>query len=191
MSRSDRELMVAFQGGDPEAFDVLLRRYERMLANYFYKQCYDRTFAQDLVQETFLRILRSAHRYRPEAKFKTFLFTVARNLWIDNHRSRKAAPRTISADLPLGEDGATLADMVPNDEAAAVTRLEDREAASMVREALQELPDGQREVWLLAVDQDLKQREIARVLEIPLGTVESRMNAAVTRLRGLLGGALR
>jgi RNA polymerase sigma-70 factor (ECF subfamily) len=191
MSRSDRELMVAFTEGDPEAFDVLLRRYERMLANYFYKQCYDRTFAQDLVQETFLRILRSAHRYRPEAKFKTFLFTVARNLWIDHHRSRKAAPRTISADLPLGEDGATLADMVPNDEAAAVTRLEDREAASMVREALQELPDGQREVWLLAVDQDLKQREIAQVLEIPLGTVKSRMNAAVTRLRGLLGGALR
>jgi len=191
MSRTDRELMVAFQEGDPEAFDVLLRRYERMLANYFYKQCYDRTFAQDLVQETFLRILRSAHRYRPEAKFKTFLFTVARNLWIDHHRSRKAAPRTISADLPLGEDGATLADMVPNDEAAAVTRLEDREAASMVREALQELPDGQREVWLLAVDQDLKQREIAQVLEIPLGTVKSRMNAAVTRLRGLLGGALR
>ena len=81
-----------------------------MLANYFYKQCYDRTFAQDLVQETFLRILRSAHRYRPEAKFKTFLFTVARNLWIDQHRSRKAAPRTISADIPLAEDGATLAD---------------------------------------------------------------------------------
>lgn len=183
--------MVAFQEGDPEAFDVLLRRYERMLANYFYKQCYDRTFAQDLVQETFLRILRSAHRYRPEAKFKTFLFTVARNLWIDHHRSRKVGPRTISADLPLGEDGATLADMVPNDEAAAVTRLEDREAAAMVREALQELPDGQREVWLLAVDQDLKQREIAHVLDIPLGTVKSRMNAAVTRLRGLLGGALR
>ncbi|MHC4850174.1 MAG: RNA polymerase sigma factor [Planctomycetota bacterium] len=191
MSRSDRELMVAFQGGDPEAFDVLLCRYQRMLANYFYKQCYDRTFAQDLVQETFLRILRSAHRYRPEAKFKTFLFTVARNLWIDHHRSRKAAPRTISADLPLGEEGVTLADLVPNGEAPAAARLEDREAAVMVREALQELPDGQREVWLLAVDQDLKQREIAQVLDIPLGTVKSRMNAAVTRLRGLLGGALR
>ncbi|MHC4941092.1 MAG: RNA polymerase sigma factor [Planctomycetota bacterium] len=191
MSRSDRELMVAFQEGDPEAFDVLLRRYERMLANYFHKQCYDRTFAQDLVQETFLRVLRSAHRYRPEAKFKTFLFTVARNLWIDQHRSRKAAPRTISADLPLGEEGATLAELVPDREAAATDRLQDREAAALVRDALLELPDGQREVWLLAVDQDLKQREIAEVLGIPLGTVKSRMNAAVTRLRGLLGGALR
>jgi len=183
--------MVAFQEGDPEAFDALLRRYERMLANYFYKQCYDRTLAQDLVQDTFLRILRSAHRYRPEAKFKTYLFTVARNLWIDHHRSRKAAPRTISADIPLAEDGATLADLVPTEERTQPERLEDREAAALVRRALEQLPEGQREVWLLAVDQDLKQREIAEVLDIPLGTVKSRMNAAVSRLRGLLGGALR
>jgi len=191
MPRSDRELMVAFKEGDPEAFDALLRRYERMLANYFYKQCYDRTFAQDLVQETFLRILRSAHRYRPEAKFKTFLFTVARNLWIDQHRSRKSAPRTISADTPWGDEGATLGDTVAAETTSAADRMENREAAGLVRQALQELPDGQRDVWILAVDQDLKQREIAAVLEIPLGTVKSRMNAAVTRLRGLLGGALR
>jgi RNA polymerase sigma-70 factor (ECF subfamily) len=183
--------MVAYQDGDPEAFDALLLRYQRMLANYFYKQCYDRTLAQDLVQETFLRILRSAHRYRPEAKFKTYLFTVARNLWIDQHRSRKAAPRTISADLPLAEEGATLADVVPTPEIGPELSLEGREAAAMVREALLLLPEGQREVWLLAVEQDLKQREIAEVLDIPLGTVKSRMNAAVTRLRGLLGGALR
>lgn len=183
--------MVAFQEGDPEAFDALLQRYQRMLANYFYKQCYDRTLAQDLVQETFLRILRSAHRYRPEAKFKTYLFTVARNLWIDQHRSRKAAPKTISADLPLAEDGATLADVVPTAEMGPDSSLEGREVATLVREALERLPEGQREVWLLAVDQDLKQREIAEILEIPLGTVKSRMNAAVTRLRGLLGGALR
>jgi len=183
--------MVAYQGGDQEAFDALLCRYQRMLANYFYKQCYDRTFAQDLVQETFLRILRSAHRYRPEAKFKTFLFTVARNLWIDQHRSRKAAPRIISADQPWGDEGATLAEAVPSTERSAETRIENVEAAQMVREALCELPDGQREVWILAIDQDLKQRAIAEVLDIPLGTVKSRMNAAVTRLRGLLGGALR
>lgn len=183
--------MVAFQEGDPEAFDALLLRYERLLANYFYKQCYDRTFALDLVQETFLRVLKSAHRYRPEAKFKTFLFTVARNLWIDQHRSRKSAPRMISADLPIGEDGATVGDSVPSEARGAVERTQDVEAAAMVREALEDLPEGQRDVWLLAVDQDLKQREIAEVLGIPVGTVKSRMNAAVARLRGKLGGALR
>ena len=191
MPRTDRELMVAFQGDDPQAFDELLCRYQRMLANYFYKQCYDRTLAQDLVQETFLRILKSRDRYRPEAKFKTFLFTVARNLWIDQHRSRKAAPKIVSADQPWGEDGGRLSDAVPSGEVSAERRIEDHEAAEMVREALTELPDGQREVWILAIEQGLKQREIASVLEIPLGTVKSRMNAAVTRLRGLLGGALR
>ena len=191
MPRTDRELMVAFQEGDPEAFDALLLRYERMLANYFYKQCYDRTLALDLVQETFLRILRSAHRYRPEAKFKTFLFTVARNLWIDQHRSRKSAPRTISADLPIGEDGATVGDSVPAELPSAHERTVAGEAAGLVREALERLPEGQREVWLLAVEQDLKQREIAEVLGIPVGTVKSRMNAAVGRLRGMLGSALR
>ena len=107
MPRSDRELMVAFQEGDSEAFDALLVRYERLLANYFYKQCYDRTFALDLVQETFLRILKSAHRYRPEAKFKTFLFTVARNLWIDQHRSRKSAPRIMSVTLVAASSSTT------------------------------------------------------------------------------------
>lgn len=183
--------MVAFQGNDPQAFDELLCRYQRMLANYFYKQCYDRTLAQDLVQETFLRILRSASRYRPEAKFKTFLFTVARNLWIDHHRSRKAAPRTVSADQPWGEDGGRLADAVPSGETSAERRIEDHEAAGLVRKALEELPEGQREVWILAIDQGLKQREIAELLDIPLGTVKSRMNTAVTRLRGLLGGTLR
>jgi len=183
--------MVGFQEGDPEAFDALLRRYERMLANYFYKQCYDRALAQDLVQETFLRILRSADRYRPEARFRTYLFTVARNLWIDQHRSRKAAPKTVSANVPLADDGTTLADTVPAPGIGPDARMLDREAAGMVREALERLPDGQREVWILSVDQDLKQKEIAEVLGIPLGTVKSRMNAAVTRLRGLLGGTLR
>jgi len=183
--------MVAFKMGDPEAFDALLLRYERPLANYFYKQCYDRTFAQDLVQETFLRILKSAHRYRPEAKFKTFLFTVARNLWIDQHRSRKSAPRIISADLPIGDDGATIGDSVPSGDRSAPQRTLDLEAAAMVRTALEELPEGQRDVWLLSVEQDLKQREISEILGIPVGTVKSRMNAAVGRLRGLLGGALR
>lgn len=187
--------MVAFKMGDPEAFDALLLRYERPLANYFYKQCYDRTFAQDLVQETFLRILKSAQRYRPEAKFKTFMFTVARNLWIDQHRSRKSAPRMISADLPIGEKdgngGTTIGDSVASGDRSAPKRTEDLEAAAMVRDALEHLPEGQRDVWLLSVEQDLKQREISEILGIPVGTVKSRMNAAVGRLRGLLGGALR
>jgi RNA polymerase sigma-70 factor (ECF subfamily) len=179
--------MVAFQEGDPEAFDTLLRRHERALVNYFYKMCYDRALAEDLKQETFLRILRSAHRYRPEASFKTYLYTVARNLWIDRHRSRKAAPRTVSADLRINEDGATLGDLIESRERGTVRELSDQEAAGVVRAALEDLPEGQRMVFVLAFDQGLKYREISAVLGIPEGTIKSRMHAAVSRLRGLLG----
>lgn len=190
MHRSDRELMVAFQQGDPEAFDTLLVRYERAVLNYFHKMCYDRAMAEDLKQETFLRIVRHAARYRPEAKFRTYLFTVARNLWIDRHRSRKAAPKEVSADLRVQEDGSTLGDLLPGDVRPPLDELSDREAAAMVRAALESLPEGQRAVFVLALEQGMKYREIAEILEIPEGTVKSRMHAAVTRLREVLEGRL-
>jgi RNA polymerase sigma-70 factor (ECF subfamily) len=187
MPRSDRELMLAFKEGDSEAFVALYDRYTRPLINFFYKMCYDRALAEDLTQETFLRLLRFRTRYRPEATFRTFIYTVARNLWIDRHRSKKAAPKTISAQLRVQEDGATIGDLVPGREQGVVKRLADKEAADLVRTAVEDLPEGQRMVFLLAEAQGLKYREISEILEIPIGTVKSRMNAAISRLRGLLG----
>jgi len=190
MALSDRELMVAFQNGDTDAFGVLYDRYQRQLLNYFYKMCYDRGQSEDLVQETFLRIVRYAARYRPEATFRTYLYTVARNLFIDSYRSKKSAPKAVSADIRVGDDGATIGDLLPGHEDVAEAKVQDLEAAAMVRTALEDLPDAQRSVFLLVVDQGLKYREVAEILDVPVGTVKSRVNAAVTRLRGMLGGQL-
>ncbi|MHC4931591.1 MAG: RNA polymerase sigma factor [Planctomycetota bacterium] len=182
--------MVAFQEGDDEAFAALYDRHQRMLINFFYKMCYDRALAEDLTQEAFLRLIRHRGRYRPEATFRTYLYTVARNLLIDRHRSRKAAPRTVSADLRIQEDGATIGDLVESRQETIEKRVADREAVELVREALETLPEAQRDVYVLAEAQGLKYREVAEVLGIPVGTVKSRMNAAVTRLRGMLGHIL-
>jgi RNA polymerase sigma-70 factor (ECF subfamily) len=190
MPRSDGELMVAFKEGDQEAFATLYDRHSRALINFFYKMCYDRALAEDLMQDTFLKLLRHRGKYRPEASFKTFLYTVAKNLWIDRHRSQKAAPRTVSAELRVQEDGATLGDLLPAGTESPVARLADHEAADLVRQALLDLPEAQRLVFVMAEAQGLRYREIAKVLDIPVGTVKSRMNAAVTRLRGLLGRVL-
>jgi len=190
MPRSDRELMVAFAEGDAEAFASLYDRHARPLINFFYRMCYDRALAEDLTQDTFVKLLRFKRRYRPEASFKTFLYTVARNLWIDKYRSLKAAPKTVSTEVRTHEGGATLGDLVEAGGRSSEQRLEDREAADLVRTALQDLPEGQRMVFVLAEAQGLKYREISEVLGIPVGTVKSRMNAAVTRLRGLLGRVL-
>jgi RNA polymerase sigma-70 factor (ECF subfamily) len=152
--------------------------------------CYDRSLAEDLMQDTFLKVLRFRGRYRPEASFRTFLYAVATNRWIDYYRSRKAAPHAVSADLRLGDEGATIGDGVEARDPLPVRRLEDLEAAALVREALEQLPEAQRLVFLLAEMQGLKYREIAEVVGVPVGTVKSRMNAAVTRLRGLLSHVL-
>jgi len=183
--------MVAFKEGDPDALAALYDRHGRALVNFFHKMCYDRALAEDLTQETFLRLIRHREKYEPKATFRTYLYTVARNLWIDRYRSRKSAPRTVSADLRIHEDGATVGDLVPAKGDSAVERLATKEAAAMVRTALEEIPEKQRMVFLLAESQGLKYREIADILELPVGTVKSRMNAAVTRLRGMLGHVLK
>ncbi|MCZ6786844.1 MAG: sigma-70 family RNA polymerase sigma factor [Planctomycetota bacterium] len=182
--------MVAFQKGDTEAFRTLHDRHSRPLLNFFFKMSYNHATAQDLTQETWFRILRYADRYKPRATFRTFMYRVARNLWIDLHRSRKAAPKSVSADLRVTEEGATVGDLVESREQPQQKTIEDREAADLIREALTSLPEPQRMVFLLAETQDLKYREIAEILDVPVGTVKSRMNAAVTRLRGLLGHVL-
>lgn len=190
MPRSDGELMVAFNEGDQEAFALLYDRHARALVNFFYKMCYDRALAEDLTQDTFLKLLRFRGKYRPEASFKTFLYTVARNLWIDRHRSQKAAPKTVSAEIRAQEEGSTLGEALEAAPDSPADRLAGREAADIVRQALLDLPEGQRVVFLMAEAQGLKYREISQILEIPVGTVKSRMNAAITRLRGLLGRVL-
>ena len=182
--------MVAFQEGDPEAFGTLHDRYHRQLLNYFYKMCYDASLAEDLKQETFLRLVRYKAKYRPEATFRTFLFTVARNLFIDSYRSKKSAPKAVSADIRIGGDGSTIGDLLEGHEEAAEKRVADVEAATIVREALMDLPEAQRSVFLMVWDQGLKYREVAEILSVPVGTVKSRVNAALTRLRGKLGHVL-
>ena len=182
--------MVAYQQGDAEAFDALVGRYQHKLTNYFFGMCYDRGIAEDLAQETFLRVIRYRARYKPEATFRTFLYAVARNLFIDHYRSRKAAPKAVSADVRVNDEGATIADLLEGKEEAAVERLETSELAKKIREATLELPHSQREVFLLVNEQGLKYREVAAALGVPVGTVKSRVNAALTQLRGRLGHVL-
>lgn len=190
MSRSDRELMVAYSKGDDQALAELYDRYERALVNFFFKMCYDRDQAEDLTHDTFVRIMRHRRKYKPKAAFRTFLYTVARNLWIDAYRSRKAAPRTVSTDRQTTEDGRSLLDLLPSAEDGVIKRVSDAEAARCVRDALEDLPDGQRMVFVMAEYQGLKYREIADILDVPEGTIKSRMHAAVKRLRGILGRTL-
>lgn len=171
----DAALMLRARDGDREAFAALVRRHEKMLLNFFARSGvqYD---CEDLVQQTFLRLYRYRERYVPTAKFTTFLFLLARQVWIDELRRRKRQERLIEglAAEPLPEHVAPVA-------------AESGAAGGMdLERALAALPEGMRQVVELGVYQDLPYAEIAEILKIPVGTVKSRMFNALSRLRTFL-----
>jgi RNA polymerase sigma-70 factor (ECF subfamily) len=184
----DFELMERFRLGDRSALEVLVARHHASLLRYFQVQSRSRETAEDLAQEVWIRVIRHRRNYRPEAKFQTYLFAIARNLWIDRYRSLKAAPPTVSADREVGEEGegTPLSTLLPSREPEPSEKASVHEEAERVRAALERLPPGLRDVFELGEVQGLKYQDVAEILDIPVGTVKSRMHAAVQRLREAL-----
>ena len=162
--------------GDERAFADLVRRFSKKLLNFFIRSGvqYD---AEDLVQQTFLRLYRYRDRYVRRAKVSTFLFILARQVWIDELRKRKRRERL--ADEFAEEVAQHVAPSAADEVAGAGT--------VDLTAALAKLPEGMRLVVELGVYQDLPYAEVAEILGIPEGTVKSRMFNALAQLRGMLG----
>ena len=163
---------------DRDAFSVLVERYQTILLNFFIRSGvgYD---GEDLVQLTFLRLYRYREKYRPSAKFTTFLFMMANQVWIDELRKRRRQQK-LTDELTLQPEQLSDADPVePHREV---------EARVDLTRALATLPVGLRQVVELGVYQDLPYAEIAEILGIPVGTVKSRMFNALAKLKACLTG---
>jgi RNA polymerase sigma-70 factor (ECF subfamily) len=157
--------------------------------NFFYRLTWDRFASEDYSQEVFARLIRYRASYRPTAKFTTYLFRIAKNYWIDQYRSKVASPDMMSLEKPIREqEGRTLSlrDTVESADPGPERRLHSRDIGRRVKEAIGQLPEEQRLVFVMSENQGLKYADIAEVLEIPVGTVKSRMHAAVRRLREML-----
>jgi RNA polymerase sigma-70 factor, ECF subfamily len=185
----DLELMRRFQGGDVDAFTELYERHLRGLLNFFFRLCWDRALAEDFAQEVLLRVFKSAKKWEPNAKFTTFLYRIARNYWIDHCRLLSTQNENVSLQTRVGgEDGtATLIDKLPDDIRPPDDDLDRRELYGAIMGALNQLPEEQRMVFVLSEIEELRYQEIAEIMEIPLGTVKSRMHTAIGKLQELLG----
>ncbi len=186
-SLSDEQLMERFLEGRSGAFQTLVERHSGRIYNFVLRQVGDKDLAEDIVQDTFLRVVRSAKSFRAKAKLTTWLYTIARNLCIDALRKAKHR-RHASLDKPLSQQdgGATLLDMVADDKPGHDSAARDRRFVAALEDALATLPDEQREVFLMREIQGLKFREIAEIVGIPENTVKSRMRYALEALRGHL-----
>jgi len=181
--------MARYQKGDVAAFAELVARHEKRLWNFVRRFVADAATAEDLLQEVFMRVVRSAAEWQPSAKFSTWLLTIARNLCTDNAR-RGAVRRADSLDQTPGvapdDSGARridrLAAVSGNAEQAAI----DREIAVRVDAAISDLPVEQREVFLMREVMDMPFADIAAATGASEPTVKSRMRYALERLRGAL-----
>lgn len=184
-SLSDAELMFELKKGRVDAFDELVDRHERRLVSFFYHRSWDRHLSEDCAQEVFVRLYTHAGTYVPQAKFTTYLFRIAHNYWIDRLRAgrhRHAQSLDAGADGP----GGALGDHLASPEPTPVEASTHRETTDRVRRAIDRLPADQRMVVLLSETQGLRYDEISEILGVPVGTIKSRMHAAVQRLKELL-----
>ncbi len=175
---SDQELMLAVRAGDRTAFEALYRRYRERLYAFLVRHTGDPTTAQDLFQETFLRVFRDRNRYQPLTAFTTWLFTIARNLFLDS--LKRGGPAPVSAESEAGTR--PLTDPAPD----PLNCLEMRETEAALRQALRSLPEQDRAILLLSRFGGLRYRQIAEILGISEGAVKVRAHRALQALRQAL-----
>ena len=169
----DVALMREVASESPDAFAALIRRHQGALLNFFLRMgAY--SDGEDLVQETFLRVYQYRKKYRPAARFKTFLYVVARHAWADRCRALMRRERLTAS---LRTDAEIRDDAPARDRSAAVYD---------VQTALDRLSPKLKEVLVLSVYQGMRYQEIADILGVPLGTVKSRVSLAVEAMRRFL-----
>src|SRR5205807_3667040 len=172
--RSDEELLAAFQQGDVGAFEALLRRHRAPLFTFLLRMLGDRERAEDLAQETFLRIVKGAAAWEQRARFSTWLYTIARNLCVDQSR-RDRFRRTGSLDAQGPDEEPAMVDSVPGHEIDPARGAESARLRPVLAKALAGLPAEQREVFLLREQAGVPFKEIAELTGVNENTVKSRM----------------
>lgn len=180
----EARLIMACQEGDSSAFNLLVWRWEKPLYNFIYKYVGDATLAEDLVQDTFIRVLKSIKRYTHQGSFSTWLYRIAINLCKD-HLKRKRLPLVSLHDYYTTGSGERVyvQDRIADDQTRTDDSLKAEEREELVRRLLAGLPEEQRIVILLKEYQELTFREIAEVLDVPEGTVKSRLYHALRAMR--------
>ncbi|MGE0384571.1 MAG: RNA polymerase sigma factor [Gammaproteobacteria bacterium] len=181
---ADEELMMRYVRGDDAAFELLYRRHRGALYRYFLRTCANRALAEELYQDVWTRIIGARGNYRPTARFTTWMYTLAHNRMIDHHRRRGTHP-----DLDDPEGDSVLAVLPAPAADQPDTQVASARAVARIREAVDGLPQAQREAFLLRAEGDMAIDDIAAVTGVNRETAKSRLRYALAKLRAALGGA--
>jgi RNA polymerase sigma-70 factor (ECF subfamily) len=184
---TDESLMLAFGRGDAAAFERLYGRHRGATFRYFLRHTSNRAVADELHQDLWLRVVRARERYAADARFGTWLYTLARHRLVDHWRSQQTTPLT-----PLdSHDDADAADPagvheLRDDPADPLRIVIDEQACGRLVAALEDVPAPQRDAFLLHVEAGLPLAEIAALAGVPVETIKSRLRYAYRKLRAAL-----
>lgn len=177
------ELVRQFQEGDTEAFNPLVRKYEKKIYNLIYQRIRDRETAKDISQEVFLKAFKALPGFKGGSAFYSWIYRIAINCSIDFQRQCKRNKTLTFEELPDNVDEAvTMAGSYPSPEKL----LEEKELGTIIRKAVRRLPPGQRRVFNLRHRRDMAIKEIAQHLNRSEGTIKTHLHHAHKRLRSML-----
>jgi RNA polymerase sigma-70 factor, ECF subfamily len=187
---TDEELVAAFRAGQGTAFRLLIKRYQKPLFNYLFRLLGSRDDSDDAFQETFLRAYRALPRFETGRRFKPWIYTIASNLVKNIYRSRSVR-KQLSLDREFGGSGDGRKDNLASLLAAAGPGPEELadadERAAIVRQAVEELPPKGKQALVLFYFEGMSYEDIAEIVQVPLGTVKSRIHNATAQLFQKLG----
>ena len=175
---SDNQLLEQLQQGDEDAYEALHGRYADRLRGYLLRLVHDPAAADDLLQETFLRLWTRAAQWSGAGAVKSWLFSIARNLafnHLDSQRRRRQQPLETPVDDGTDEEFTSPGWLADRDALAADVQLEQAEQCQLLRDTIDTLPESKRQVFYMVHDGDMEIHEIATELDLPEGTVKSRL----------------
>lgn len=180
---SDETLLANYRLGDRTSFTQLMERYQRELFHFLVRFLGDRAAAEDVFQETFLQVHQSADQFDPQRRFRPWLFTIAANKARDLMRSNARRPTSpLQAAISNSDDSSgQFIDLMSANTELPGDPMEKEEIQAKVRQAVMNLPENLREILLLSYFHQFPYKQISDILQIPLGTVKSRLHAAVAQ----------
>lgn len=185
---TDEQLFLEFRSaGDEQLFEVIVARYRRQLLTFLTRQLHDASLAEEALQQVFLKVFHKREQFQSGRAFRPWIYQIARNQSIDSRR-RESRHDHLSLDRPElnGDPQHPLSDVLVGNGRLPDEEAQLRETAIRSREAVDQLPDHMRKTVNLVYRDQLKYGEVAESLSVPLGTVKSRMNNALRRLRAIM-----
>jgi len=182
-NETDEALMLAFARGNMNAFEQLYDRHEIGVWRFVFRSVQNQAVADDLVQELWFAVARTAASYEPTAKFKTWLFTMARNRVIDHARTAK---NHTSIDAENDDGESMFSDLAADSRLGPLRQVTSREQAKALLAAIEQLPPDQREAFLLQAEGDMSVGDIAAATGVSFETAKSRLRYARNKLKELL-----